>query len=691
MADRLRVTELDFDQIKSNLKAFLQQQSEFTDYDFDGAGLSVLLDILAYNTHYNAYYLNMVANEAFLDTALLRDSVVSHAKTLGYTPYSATSAVATLDFTVQSGNSTPAKLTIPRGFPFLSNQIDGKSYNFVVLEDTTVSKSNTSFIFDDLQIYEGQLVTYNFSYNQSSNPKAIFTLPDINIDENTIRVSVSPSSSNTQVSVYNRVTDILDITATSEAFFLQEGKSGKYEIYFGNNVVGKRPPDGALISVSYLVTNGINANKADNFIAAAVVTDSLGNSQTNFNISVVGVANGGLDRESVDSIKFLAPTQFAAQNRLVTKSDYGSFIRKNYTSADSISVWGGEEQAEKAYGKVFISIRPKDDFSISESEKRRIISDIISPKIVIGTTVEIVDPEYLFLKTSTTVKYNKNKTTRTESSLAQAVESAILLYKDEYIDKFESTFVLSKLENAIDSVDSAIIGSETTVRVEKRFEPEFNKVSSYIINFNVPLHRGTILNRLVSSEFRISDGTTVRVAQLEESPQSFTGVEQIQISDPGFGYTSKPIVTITGDGIGATAEAIIVNGKIQSITLTNRGVNYTRATVTITGGGGFGGTASAIVSGRIGSLNVIYYDTNSEKKTIRSNIGTINYDIGIVTIDDINIISLVSGSVMKIDVEAEKGIVESVRNTIITIDENDPTAITLDFETVWWQLKKLPF
>jgi hypothetical protein len=242
--------------------------------------------------------------------------------------------------------------------------------------------------------------------------------------------------------------------------------------------------------------------------------------------------------------------------------------------------------------------------------------------------------------------------------------------------------VLSKLENAIDSVDSAIIGSETTVRVEKRFEPEFNKVSSYIINFNVPLHRGTILNRLVSSEFRISDGTTVRVAQLEESPQSFTGVEQIQISDPGFGYTSKPIVTITGDGIGATAEAIIVNGKIQSIILTNRGVNYTRATVTITGGGGFGGTASAIVSGKIGSLNVIYYDTNSEKKTIRSNIGTINYDVGIVTIDDINIISLVSGSVMKIDVEAEKGIVESVRNTIITIDENDPTAITLDFETV---------
>lgn len=682
MADRLRVTELDFDQIKSNLKQFLQQQSEFTDYDFDGAGLSVLLDILAYNTHYNAYYLNMVANEAFLDTALLRDSVVSHAKTLGYVPHSTAAPAATITFTVETNNSTPAKLTIPRGFTFSSNLIDNASFNFLVLEDTTVSKSGTSFIFDELQIYEGRLASYNFNYNQSSNPKAIFTLPETNIDERTIKVLISPSSSNTQVSVYSRATDILDVDSNSEVFFLQEGRKGEYQIYFGNGIIGKKPADGSVISVSYLLTNGINANKADNFVASGTLTDSLGNLQTNFSIDVVNVASGGMNRESVESIKFLAPKQFASQNRLVTKSDYGSYIRKNYTSADSISVWGGEEQPEKAYGKIYISIKPKENFSISETEKRRIITDIISPKIVIGTTVEIVDPAYLYLKTNTTVKYNKNKTTNTENSLKQAVELAILLYKEQYINKFESTFVLSKLENAIDSVDTAIIGSETSVRVEKRFEPNLNQVSSYIVNFNVPLHRGTILNRLVSSEFRISDGTTVRVAQLEESPQSFTGVEQIQITDPGYGYTSKPTVTITGDGVGASAEANIVNGKIQSITIKNRGVNYTRASVTISGGGGYGATATAIVSGKVGSLNVVYYDTNSEKKIIKSNVGTIDYDNGIVVIDDINIISLVSGSVMKINVEAEKGIIESVRNTIITIDENDPSAISINFETV---------
>jgi hypothetical protein len=275
MANRLRVTELDFDTIKSNLKTFLNQQTEFQDYDFEGAGLSVLLDILAYNTHYNAYYLNMVANESFLDTALLRDSAVSHAKTLGYIPYSSAAPVANINFNVDSGTTTPATLTIPSGFSFLSNQIDSKSYNFVVLEDTTVTKSNTTFHFDGLEIYEGQLVTYNFTYDSASNPKQVFILPDNNIDTDTIEVSVSPAVANTATSVYNKVTDILDITATSEAYFLEENRNGKYQIYFGNDIVGKSLPDGAIISVKYLITNGTAANKANNFIFTTQLIPNL--------------------------------------------------------------------------------------------------------------------------------------------------------------------------------------------------------------------------------------------------------------------------------------------------------------------------------------------------------------------------------------------------------------------------------
>jgi hypothetical protein len=213
MADRLNVAELDFDTIKQNLKNFLKQQNEFTDYDFDGSGLSVLLDILAYNTHYQAYYLNMIANESFLDSALLRDSVVSHAKTLGYTPYSKKSSVATIDFTVETEDSSPGTLTIPKGYRFLSNQIDGRVYNFIVLNDTTVTKSGTRYVFENLNINEGQLASYRFVQSQQTNPKQIFTLPEDNIDTQTLRVTVSPSLSNTSIEVYELVTDVTETTA----------------------------------------------------------------------------------------------------------------------------------------------------------------------------------------------------------------------------------------------------------------------------------------------------------------------------------------------------------------------------------------------------------------------------------------------------------------------------------------------
>ena len=359
MADRLRVTELDFDTIKTNLRTFLNQQSEFTDYDFEGSGLSVLLDVLAYNTHYNGYYLNMVANESFMDTALLRDSVVSHAKSLGYVPYSMRAPIATINFLVTAATSTAGTLTIPSGYSFLSNQIDSKVYNFVVLEDTTVTKANSSYYFENLDIYEGQLITYSFTHNQATNPKQVFTLPDSNIDTTTIKVTVSPSSISTAVTVYNLVTDILDVDSTSAVYYLQESKNGQYQIYFGNDIVGKSIPDGGIISVRYLLTNGTTANKANNFVAALTLTDSLAATLTNFTITPVSAASGGAERESVDDIKFGAAAQFTTQNRLITTKDYESYLKRNYPSIDSISVWGGEEEVPPVYGKVFVSLKPK--------------------------------------------------------------------------------------------------------------------------------------------------------------------------------------------------------------------------------------------------------------------------------------------------------------------------------------------
>ena len=681
MADRLRVTELDFDAIKQNLKNFLKQQSEFTDYDFDGAGLSILLDILAYNTHYNAYYLNMVANESFLDTALLRDSVVSHAKTLGYTPYSTRAPVAIINFTIDSTTTTPATATLPEGYAFLSNQIDSKAYNFVVLNDTTVTKSNTQFFFENLQIFEGQLITYSFIYDQGSNPKQVFTLPDTNIDTTTIKVVVNPSSSNTATATYTKVTDVLDISSTSEVFFLQEERGGNFQIYFGNDVVGKALPDGAIVSVTYLVTAGTEANKANNFVATATVVDSLNNGLSDFIITPVSAASGGADRESVDNIKFSAAARFSTQNRLVTFKDYETYILNNYPNIDSISVWGGEENEPPIYGKVLISMKPKENYYISEAEKRRIIDEIIKPKAIIAVQAEILDPEFLFILVDVEAQYDARKTTNTEAILKERIRNAIINYSNTFLNKFASKIIDSKLETAIDSVDTnAIIGNEIEIKVQKRFEPELNTPQSYNIKFNVPLHRGTVADRLSSTEFDIVDSDGIRRSVVfEEVPQSFTGISSVQVTNPGTGYTSTPTVTITGDGIGATAEAVVVNGTIQSISVTNRGIDYTRAIATISGGFGFGAEASVIIDAAVGSLRTIYYDTNAQRQIVDSSAGTINYNTGEVNIDDINILSVSStDGLIRLTIEADEGIIESARNTIITVDETDPVSIVVN-------------
>ena len=271
-SNRLQVTDLDFDTIKTNLKTFLQGQSEFTDYNFEGSGLNVLLDILAYNTHYNAYYLNMVANEAFLDSAVLRNSVVSHAKLLSYIPQSTTSPKAVIDLTVPTESSVPDSLTLPRGFSFKTNIIDNITYNYVLLEDVTVDKVGQDFYFKDLEIYEGQIVNYTYTYNQLSNPKGLFTIPDTNLDTRSLQVSVQVSSSNLSSAVYTISEDVLNVTGESEVFFLQEGKDQKYQIYFGNNTIGKALNDGAIVNINYLVTSGVASNKSTSFVVSSIIS-----------------------------------------------------------------------------------------------------------------------------------------------------------------------------------------------------------------------------------------------------------------------------------------------------------------------------------------------------------------------------------------------------------------------------------
>lgn len=680
MASRLTVTDLDFDTIKTNLKTFLQQQSEFTDYDFEGAGLNVLLDILAYNTHYNAYYMNMIANESFMDTAQLRRSVISHAKTLGYTPRSVSASKAVINATVETSDSSPGQITIPRGYVFRSNVIDNKFYNFLVLEDVTVTKAGTKYFFENLDIYEGELVTFSFTQNNLTNPKQVFVLPSSSIDTTSVKVVVTDNLNNTATTVYTKVTNALEIDSTSEVYFINENLEGNYQINFGDGVLGKQIPDGATVTVSYLITNADAANFVNNFS----ISTAIGGFST-VTIDVVEVAAGGAPKETVDSIKFNSTSQFATQNRLITYKDYETYILQNYTKIDSISVWGGEENNPPVYGKVFISMKPKTDYFISNLEKQRIVDDIIKPVSIVAVLAEIVDPEYLYILTNADVQYDKTKTVSTPDAIRTSIRNAIISYKNTNLNKFGAKLVNSKMEKAIDGVDlNSIIGSDSTFRLEKRFEPVLNTVKTYSIKFNVPLHRGTITNKLTSTLFNVIDTTgVIRQVQFEEIPQSYSGISSIEVTNPGYEYLTSPTVTITGDGFGATAEAVIVNGKIESINILNRGTDYTRAIVTITGGSGYGGEATVEIDSRVGSLRTIYFDTNAEKQIVDSNAGIVNYDTGEIIISDINILSVSSSDgLIRLNIESQNGIIESVRNTIITIDETDPSSIIVNLSEV---------
>lgn len=680
MASRLNVTELDFDTIKTNLKDFLKQQSEFTDYDFEGSGMQVLLDILAYNTHYNAYYLNMLANESFLDTAQLRDSVVSHAKNLGYIPRSASAAKATLNFTIETNDSTPGQLTIPRGYVFRSNLIDNKFYNFVVLSDVTATKANTKYYYEELDIYEGELVSIVYTQNNSTNPKQAFTIPSEFVDTTSINVTVTTNSGGIDTSTYIKVENILDVDANSAVFFVTETAEGKYRVSFGDGVVGKQIPDNSVVTISYLVTNGELANFADSFVMTTAISG-----YTTGTVEVLANASGGGAKETVDSIKFNATSQFATQNRLITFKDYETYILQNYSKIDSISVWGGEDNDPPVYGKVFVSMKPKSDYYISEYEKQRIIDDIIKPVSIVAVQTEIVDPEYLYINSVVNVQYDKKKTTLTAEAIKTLIRNTIISYKNANLNKFGSKLIHSKLEKAIDGVDlNSIIGSDSTFRLEKRFEPSLGITKPYQIKFNTKLHRGTIANKLTSSKFNMIDTSAVeRTVFLEEIPQSYSGLSAIRIVNAGYGYTTSPTITITGDGIGATAEAVVVNGKIESINITSRGINYTRAIITITGGGGSGASATAEIDSRVGTLQVVYFDTNAEKQIVDSNAGTIDYDLGVINLNDINIISVqTSDGLIRMDVESEAGIVETNKSTILTIDDADPTAVTINLTEV---------
>lgn len=682
-----RISELDFDTIKFNLRNYLRSQNQFSDYDFEGSGLNILLDVLAYNTHYMAYYLNMVGNEMFLDSAILRNSVVSHAKHLNYVPTSLRGSVAKVNVIVEdtiptSGLST---ITLPKYSQFQSQQIDGTNYTFVNLDSYTASKNviSNTYTFANVTITQGEKISYNVSVDVS-NSKRRFLIPEANIDTSTLLVTIQNSSVDLTRTTYNLADNITSLNANSKVYFLEESDGNQYTIYFGDNYLGKNLDDGNIVQLVYLATSGDASNKANSFTLATPI-----NSFSNVVVNSISAASGGAGRDTIDRIKFLAPRFYTTQNRAVTKDDYGTLLLKDYPNIETISVWGGEENNPVVYGKIFISMKPKSGYVITDIEKDRIINQLIANRNVITVTPEIVDPDYLYLKFEIVVNYDSNRTSSDEVALSNLVKNSINLYNDTDLEKFNSTYRTSKIQSLILASDTSFLGADVKTIIQKRFEPTLNVSKNYTIDFNISLSRGLYTEKLYSyPTFSILDGQGIaRDALIEETPLSFTGVESISITNSGSGYSDSPTITITGDGTGATARAVVVNGRIISIQIINRGSNYTAATISIKDSAGSQATAVAVLSSSIGVLRSYYIlATTGEKVILNSNFGDINYETGRINIYNFRPLSIASNpnypsGVLTLNMYPLESTIHPLRNRLLSIDAEDPTAILVTMES----------
>jgi hypothetical protein len=682
---KLVVSELDFTQIKNNLKNFLRDQEEFSDFDFEAAGINVLLDILAYNTHYMAFYNNMIANEMFLDTALLRDSVVSHAKMLGYTPVSSVASRATIDLQItRPAGDTTASLTLPRFTRFQSTPLNGISHTFVNTETKIANYDPicNRFCFDDLYIYQGQPLTYTFTYNSTNNPTQSFELPDAGIDTSTLEILVQESGTSLRTERFTLATDATTVSSNAAVYFIDETRNGKYKIYFGDGIIGKNLTNGNIVIVNYLRTDGAAANKSNAFS----LIDSVGGFNTSIIYPIVA-ASGGTGQESVSKIRFSAPKAYASNNRGVTKDDLIALINKNYPYFEAINVWGGEENDPPIYGKVFIAAKPTLGFEVTESEKLEVINNIIKPVSVVTVLPEFVDVDYNYLNVFAEVFYDKTKTISSADAIKAIVRTAILNFKNVELNNFNSRFKLSRMLRAIDDSEISISYSDAVAVIEKRIIPQVGVARNYTLDFGTPISREDPSHRIYSTPaFRQYDADGVlRKCFFEEVPGSSSGIESIEIVSAPGSYLTAPIISINGDGVGANAYSVIVNGKITQIIVDDPGINYTTATAITTYQDEVDTSVdlSVNVQGRFGVVRSYFFDNNNIKTTLNAEAGTIDYQMGKITLQQFDPVSIEDPlKIFRIVAKPETNNFESARSRIITIDDEDTNAINVTIKAI---------
>ena len=537
---RIQVSELDFDQIKSNLKTYLRGQPEFTDYDFEGSGLSVLLDVLAYNTHYNALYQNFTVNEMFLDSAGKRNSVVSRAKELGYTPYSATCSEAIIDLTVSNPTSFPSSLTLPKNASFITT-VDNKTYTFYTTDAITIPY-DAGYKFTDVTIKEGTPVTFKYTAADGAR----YMVPNSNADMKTLVVRVQESAQSTVFHTYTRSDSILNITGSDRAYFVKEIENQLYELKFGDGFIGMELSNGNVVHLEYFVTNAASTNGAKQFTYTGPTL--AGGTAI---ITLKSAAYKGADIESVASIKFNAPKAYTAQNRAVTADDYQSLIYNNFTAAQSVAVWGGEDNVPPVYGKTFICVKPQGADVLSIVQKNEIIKDILGSRNVVSITPEIIDPEYINIALTTTVYYNDRETPRSPSEISSLVSSTILDYNENDLQKFDGVFRFSKLSRLIDNTEPAIVNNISTILLHVSLAPRFNTYAEYIVNIINPIYTEHVAENAVSSHgFYIPNSTEIHYLQDD-------GIGNIQL----FRHNNSEL----GMQAGNTTNHIVVNPTIGTV------------------------------------------------------------------------------------------------------------------------------
>ena len=546
--NRLNVTELDFDQIRSNLKTYLEGQTQFQDYDFNGSGMSTLIDVLAYNTFYNAFNANVQSNELYLETAQVRNNVVSHAKTLGYVPRSVTSSFATLDVTVNNPVGSPSTLTVDRGTVF-STRIDDKTYAFVNLEAQTINPVDGVYKFSNLIVNQGKIRSFEYVVDNTSLGKS-YEIPDANVDTASLIVKVRPNRASDDEATYARVTNVVDVDGESQVYFLQEGLDGKFEVYFGDGIFGKSVEAGNVIELEYLVTDGEVANGASVYALE-------GNVEGNTNVTVTTVARsaGGSDREEIDSIKFNAPLSFLSQNRVVTADDYVTIIKNNYSNADSVAVWGGEENDPPQYGSVFVSIKPKNAETLDEAQKQFIIDDILKTKNLVSITPQLVDPSYTYLSLEVFFKYDPNLTSLTSGELQQKVAQVISDYNDTDLKQFDGVFRHSKLLGLIDDSDASILNTTIRVFMQKRFVPTTGQALKYTLEFSSPLYTTLSNEDVIESTAFTYNGFTSFFEDIQ--PDLVEGTTQHRLQIYRFAGNQK-IIQVQDAGYIVPEEGLVI-------------------------------------------------------------------------------------------------------------------------------------